>query len=199
MDTLSRKIELYETINGKTSGYLKAWSKVLLIIFVILSGIGAVSSIPEMAIHLSNPLSFISYLFSLASLGFLIAGLVNSKKANKNSYISNIGYAVIYSISSLLGVLQVAFFDLTEYIPDSDLEILDEAGIGSEVVGVIQSFTVGVTIFSFVVTLVLAILHIVYMIKRKDLFLKTVEELEEQAGVSSDDDNQYVPYISPEG
>lgn len=195
MDLLSRKIELYETIHGKTSKYLKAWSKVLVIILLVFGGFGIISSLITASLTFGNVFLAISFVLSLVYLALIIFAIMNSKKANKNAYLSNVLIGVVNVVSSIINLIYTLSIPYEEFIKSAGLlasELTSQEDL------ILKASYVSTSVFSLLVTAVLVLLHIIYMVKRKDLFLKTIEELEEQAGVTSGEE-QYTPYINPEG
>lgn len=192
MDTLSRKIELYETMTGKTSKYLNAWSKVLMIILLVANALGLISSLSTLSAMAKNPLTIVSLLISVGVVVVLVLGIVNARKANKDAYISYITIGIVYIVSNIITTIYNATLSVEDLANASGLTLTPDMLEATKAITIMSS------IVGLIIVLVLVLLHIVYMVKRKDLFLKTVEQLEEEAGVSADE-GQYAPYINPQG
>ncbi|NLJ17019.1 MAG: hypothetical protein GX346_07795 [Clostridiales bacterium] len=205
MDLLSRKIELYETLEGKTSKWLNAWARVIVIILLVFSVLGLFTSLSAISAMFSDVFTAISFLISLVNLALLIVAVANGKKANDKAYFSFILIGALSILTSLIDLISAIVFTSgisAEEFASQQVEALGtDAGIAGDFLSSFLSMTYEImlpsAIMTFVVTLVLWGLHILYMKKRKAIFFKTVEELEEEAGVSQGDEPQ--PYINPEG
>lgn len=202
MDLLSRKIELYETLEGKTSKWLNAWARVIVIILLVFSVLGLFTSLSAISAMFSDVFTAISFLISLVNLALLIVAVANGKKANDKAYFSFILIGALSILTSLIDLISAIVFTSgisAEEFASQQVEALGtDAGIAGDFLSsLLSKIMLPSAIMTFVVTLVLWGLHILYMKKRKAIFFKTVEELEEEAGVSQGDEPQ--PYINPEG
>lgn len=198
MDLLSRKIELFETNTGKTSKYLKAWSKVLVIILLVFSGYGIIGSLTTASLTFGNVFLAISFVLSLVSLALIIFAIMNSRKADKNAYLSNVLIGVVYVVSPIINLIYSFSLTYEDFIASGGLVASELTSEQDLLLKASYSAIVPMSVFLLLVTAVLVLLHIIYMVKRKDLFLKSVEQLEEEADVSTGGE-QYTPYINPEG
>ena len=197
MDLLTRKTELYESMTGKTSKWLKAWAKVIVIIFAVFSILDFIIGIPTIADSFKNPFSAISKILVIVNLAVLILAVVNAKKLNNIAFFTFIGTGVITILTSIISFISTIGISFDDYLSTANLVKADLNTTELQAHELVFSMIVPTAVITAVIYVILYGLHIFYMLKRKDIFYKTVEELELEAGVS--DNAQYTPYINPQG
>lgn len=181
---VSGKAQLWTLATEQKTSWFKAWLNVLLCIFAAVSALNLISTLLSL-VNTTN-IDVISLLQSMIGSALVIVTFCLTRKCDKLAFIMNIvyiswaifGYIVSICTAGSIGdymrtAMEVAMSATNASTADSERMQL--------VINTFSGAVMMITIVIAVIMLALYVLNLVYFIKRKALFMTSVEELQKMA------------------
>lgn len=190
MNLVKQKAEMWYNATGQKMGWFKVWQNIILLIILIFASINLLS-VPFSLFSAGGFLSIFTTIQCVIQFALALLAFIYTRKCNAMSFNLNFAFIAWCILNSLSGLFLI---ESTKATISAEVEkaLLASPNLDAQTLSYMQSFTemMGmmtsvIMIIQSIVMVVLYSLNLVYFIKRKAVYEKSVDEIQAMLDINS--------------